>query len=78
MMGHAHRKHTRLTQLKMELIRNGPCRKKDLVQLMGMDQSSLHRYLVEIEAEKIAHGMWIYAPGEDEIELARMIVARYG
>lgn len=77
-MGHAHRKHLRLAQLKMELIRNGPCKKKDLIVLLGVDQSSLHRYLVEIEAENVGHGLWTYTPLEEEIELARLMVRKFG
>ena len=77
-MGHAHKKHVKLTMLKLELIRNGPCKKKDLIALLGMDQSTLHRYLEEIDAVKVSHGLWSYTPLDEEIELARLTVEKFG
>lgn len=77
-MSHAKTKLNRMQELKRFMLQNpSGIHPDDVVEKLEVDRSTVYRLLNEIGAEQTYRnsGLWIWIPGQSDIELAKLVLA---
>lgn len=72
---HAQTKREGMNALRLLLLKQ-EMRPGELAQSLDVDLATVHRWIGEMPAiRKVSYGVYKYIPTDDEIELARLILA---